>query len=205
MIKAVIFDYEGVIKNLHSLSMDIATIYNIPIEKVERAKKITKPFFSLLQKNLINEEEFWQKASEAIKKPTPKNCKEMARKLYKKSFVLFPEMIEFVRKLKYEQIKTAVLSNVVEFHAEIIRKNNGYKEFDVVVLSYEERLKKPELNIYLSIIKKLGVKPEECIFIDDKKENLSPAIKLGMKTVLANSSNQTIKDVCSIINSLNRF
>ena len=205
MIKAVIFDYGGVMKSSHPLSMDIATIYNISVEEVEKVKKITTPFFSLLQRGLINEQEFWQKFSDAIKKPIPQNYKELLREIYEKTLVLFPEMIEFVKKLKDKGIKTAVLSNITKFQAEIIRKNNGYKEFDVLVLSYEEKLEKPELNIYLSVIKKLGVEPEECVFIDDKEKNLVPAKSLGMKTVLAKNSGQIIKDVFSIINLPNRF
>jgi len=205
MIKAVIFDYGGVMKSSHPLSMDIATIYNISVEEVEKVKKITIPFFSLLQRGLINEQEFWQKFSDAIKKPIPQNYKELLREIYEKTLVLFPEMIEFVKKLKDKGIKTAVLSNITKFQAEIIRKNNGYKEFDVLVLSYEEKLEKPELNIYLSVIKKLGVEPEECVFIDDKEKNLAPAKSLGMKTVLAKNSGQIIKDVFSIINLPNRF
>ena len=205
MIKAVIFDYGGVMKSSHPLSMDIATIYNISVEEVEKVKKITTPFFSLLQRGLINEQEFWQKFSDAIKKPIPQNYKELLREIYEKTLVLFPEMIEFVKKLKDKGIKTAVLSNITKFQAEIIRKNNGYKEFDVLVLSYEEKLEKPELNIYLSVIKKLGVEPEECVFIDDKEKNLAPAKSLGMKTVLAKNSGQIIKDVFSIINLPNRF
>ena len=205
MIKAVIFDYGGVMKSSHPLSMDIATIYNISVEEVEKVKKITIPFFSLLQRGLINEQEFWQKFSDVIKKPIPQNYKELLREIYEKTLVLFPEMIEFVKKLKDKGIKTAVLSNITKFQAEIIRKNNGYKEFDVLVLSYEEKLEKPELNIYLSVIKKLGVEPEECVFIDDKEKNLAPAKSLGMKTVLAKNSGQIIKDVFSIINLPNRF
>ena len=205
MIKAVIFDYGGVMKSSHPLSMDIATIYNISVEEVEKVKKITIPFFSLLQRGLINEQEFWQKFSDVIKKPIPQNYKELLREIYEKTLVLFPEMIEFVKKLKDKGIKTAVLSNITKFQAEIIRKNNGYKEFDVLVLSYEEKLEKPELNIYLSVIKKLGVEPEECVFVDDKEKNLAPAKSLGMKTVLAKNSGQIIKDVFSIINLPNRF
>jgi len=205
MIKAVIFDYGGVMKSSHPLSIDIATIYNISVEEVEKVKKITIPFFSLLQRGLINEQEFWQKFSDAIKKPIPQNYKELLREIYEKTLVLFPEMIEFVKKLKDKGIKTAVLSNITKFQAEIIRKNNGYKEFNVLVLSYEEKLEKPELNIYLSVIKKLGVEPEECVFIDDKEKNLAPAKSLGMKTVLAKNSGQIIKDVFSIINLPNRF
>jgi putative hydrolase of the HAD superfamily len=68
-------------------------------------------------------------------------------------------------------------------------------------LSYEEGLRKPgDLDFYHLAPKRLGVKPKECIFIDDKEENLPPAQSIGIKTVLFKNSQQTIKDVLNIIN-----
>jgi putative hydrolase of the HAD superfamily len=60
-------------------------------------------------------------------------------------------------------------------------------------------MRKPELKIYRLTLKKLKVKPEECIFIDDKEKNLKPAKKLGIKTVLAKNPKQVIRDVCKIL------
>jgi len=188
---------------MHPISMDIATIYNISEEAVSEAKKRTAPFFSLLQKGLITDKDFLEEVSKALNKASPKNCTEIAEKLYSESFAFYPEMMNFVEELKSKKIKTAVLSNIPEFQADIIRKNNGYKGFDVVVLSYKEKLEKPELDIYISTLKKLKLKPDECIFIDDKQANLLPAISLGMKTVLAVNPKQIANDVYSIIESEN--
>ena len=68
MIKAVIFDFGGVIKSSQSLSSIIAGIYNMPVEEVRKLKNITEPFYKLLDKGLIKEEEFWEKVSVAFKK-----------------------------------------------------------------------------------------------------------------------------------------
>ena len=59
---------------------------------------------------------------------------------------------------------------------------------------------KPEPEIYSLAVNKLEIKPEECIFVDDKEENLVPANKMGMKTVLAKNPKQIIKEVLDIIN-----
>ena len=39
------------------------------------------------------------------------------------------------------------------------------------------------------------LKPEECIFIDDLKETLKPARKLGMKTILFRNNKQLVRDL----------
>lgn len=115
-------------------------------------------------------------------------------------FYLYPEMIDFIIELKEKGFKTAVLSNTIESHKIAIESRNGYKDFDAVVLSCDCGLEKPDPKIYKLTAEKLGVKPEECIFIDDIKENLMPARKLGMKTILARNPKQIIKDVNEIIN-----
>jgi epoxide hydrolase-like predicted phosphatase len=55
--------------------------------------------------------------------------------------------------------------------------------FDVVVISDEVGLRKPEPEIYELTAAKLGVRPEECVFVDDTKRNLVTAEELGMATV----------------------
>jgi HAD superfamily hydrolase (TIGR01509 family) len=45
-------------------------------------------------------------------------------------------------------------------------------------------LRKPHKEIYLFALNKLNAKPRECIFIDDKPENIQPAKALGIKTIL---------------------
>ncbi|MFA5877941.1 MAG: HAD family phosphatase [Candidatus Staskawiczbacteria bacterium] len=203
MIKAILFDYGGVLKNSHRLSDDIPAIYNISKEDVAKAREFTAPIFDLFQKELITEEDFWEKLSEAIKRPMPKDPGKFARESYAKSLILYPEIFSFVKELRAKGFKVAVLSNIIKFQAEIIRKNKGYEGFDEVVLSYEEKLAKPGIDIYLLTVNKLNVKPEECIFIDDKEINLMVARNLGMKTVLAGNPTQVINDVSSILNSGN--
>lgn len=51
------------------------------------------------------------------------------------------------------------------------------------ILSYQEKLVKPEPEIYKRLIERYDLVPEECVFLDDKKENCEMAEKFGMKTV----------------------
>lgn len=204
MIKAVIFDYGGVIKKAHGLFVDIADLYKIPKEDVLSKREKIKPVMRKFDRGLLGEEEFWENISEilgcSISKDITKIVREAQRETYRKDFVFFTEMLEFNKKLRARGIKTAILSNILIFQAEVIREKEGYKDFDAVILSYEEGLIKPEdLDFYHLAPKRLGVKPEECIFIDDKEENLPPAQSIGIKTVLFKDPQQAIKDVLEII------
>ena len=199
MIKAVIFDYGGVLKDGTPLPVEISEAFNISLEELDKLKDKTVPLFKLLNSGLIDEENFWHKIAEAIEKPLPSDCIRLGREIYRKRFSLNTKLLAFAKLIKSKGFKIAVLSNIAEFQAEIIRENGGYDDFNPVVLSYEEKVNKPDLAIYLSALERIKLKPNECIFIDDKERNLLPARDLGMQTILAQSTEQIIKDVSATI------
>lgn len=203
MIKAVLFDVGGVIKTNYPLSKDTAEICGVSDEKVKEIKEERRLKVGIpAEKGLISDEDFWVGVSEILGKKlpqTPEECVKIAKKRYIENFVFHQEVVDLAKELKEKGIKIAILSNVFEYSAEVIRQKGGYDNFDPVILSYEVGMAKPEKDIYLYALRKLNLKPEECIFIDDKEENLVPARELGMKTVLAENQEQIVKDVWSII------
>jgi putative hydrolase of the HAD superfamily len=202
MIKAVIFDYEGVIKTSHPLSMDISRITGLSEEELLKTKEKRHQIASLATKGVISDEQFWQEFSKVLNKQLLSDeCVEKAKQIYRDTFEFFSEVISLVEELKQRKIKTAVLSNIFKFEADVIRERNGYDEFDPVILSYEAEMRKPDAEIYNLILKKLGLRPEECIFIDDQEKNLLPAKELGMKTILFQNPKQAVQDIFYMINA----
>ena len=53
--------------------------------------------------------------------------------------------------------------------------------FDGILFSAEEKLLKPQKEIYLRLFEKFGLKPEECFFVDDQPINIEGAAACGMK------------------------
>ena len=202
MIKAVIFDFGGVIRKSSTFCVrDIAAVYGISKKiLIQKMKRSLEPF----RKGLISESQFWKELSSDLNKPMPRNKNHLWRRGYEKSYYIYPSIVSFAKKLRARGIKTAILSNTITPHVEIISKKKSYKGFDVVVFSCNEGLQKPEPEIYLLIAKRLDVKHKDCIFVDDRKENLKPAKKLKMKTVLATNPRQTINEISKIIASQNR-
>ncbi|CAB4955576.1 unannotated protein [freshwater metagenome] len=64
--------------------------------------------------------------------------------------------------------------------------------FDGVVLSHEERMRKPAPEIFVIGAERIGLRPEECVFVDDLPFNLPPAEELGMTTVLHRDAAETV-------------
>jgi len=199
MIKAVIFDYDGVVKKSQKLSLDIADLYKISAEEYEKFIPQLKPIIEKFDKGLIGQEKFWREFSDAMGKAMPEKCGEKAKKMYKDKFVFFSEVIGLIEKLKSEGFRLSILSNMFPYQAEVIKEINGYFLFDNLFFSCERGLKKPDSEFYELVIKEMNVDPQECLFIDDKEENLLPAEKLGMKTVLAKNPDQIVKDVWASI------
>ncbi|MBS3819705.1 HAD family phosphatase [bacterium] len=55
--------------------------------------------------------------------------------------------------------------------------------FDEYILSYEVKMMKPNPWIFRKALQKGGVKPEDCVFVDDREENIQEAERLGIHTI----------------------
>ncbi len=55
--------------------------------------------------------------------------------------------------------------------------------FEHIVVSGDERLKKPDPRIYRVLLERIGRKAEECLFIDDSAANIAGAAELGFATI----------------------
>lgn len=73
--------------------------------------------------------------------------------------------------------------------------------FDEVVLSYEVGAVKPQPIMYETAALKLGVLPEEAVFIDDIERFVEGARQAGMKGVRYDDPEQTIADLEEIIDA----
>ncbi len=66
-------------------------------------------------------------------------------------------------------------------------KINDY--FDVITVSGDIKIKKPNEQIFMLTLDKLGHSASDCIYVDDRRFNLAAAQSLGMDTILFNSRN----------------
>lgn len=95
--------------------------------------------------------------------------------------------IDFVKKVK-SKYKLAIISNDSGRWSRYLRnKFHIDRYFDVISISGDLKIKKPDERIFLYTIEKLGANAEECIYVDDRRSNLNTARELGMRPVLLNS------------------
>ena len=99
---------------------------------------------------------------------------------------MHPEILPMLRALKAKGLKLAVVSNCYLEEAQVIRAWPESRLFDTLVLSCEEGVKKPDPAIYQRCMERLGVSPQECLFIGDGgSQELEAARTLGMTAMQA--------------------
>jgi len=67
--------------------------------------------------------------------------------------------------------------------------------FDVLVISGELGIRKPEPEIYAIAAERMGMAPEQLVFVDDLPGNLKPARALGMATVVHRDAASTVAEL----------
>ena len=92
----------------------------------------------------------------------------------------YEETLETMSWLRKEGIEIGLLSNALPNLADT---GQTLAAEDKIFVSYELGLLKPDKAIYQSVLAKLNAKPEEVIFIDDKRENVE-AKSLGINGIV---------------------
>jgi epoxide hydrolase-like predicted phosphatase len=101
-----------------------------------------------------------------------------------------PAMVEAVRQIRRSGLKTGLLSN--SWSTDHYDRELLMELFDVSVISAEVQMHKPQPEIYRLAAKRLEVTPEECLFVDDLKENCDGAEAVGMTAIRHQSAPETI-------------
>ena len=120
---------------------------------------------------------------------------EKIEKEYLDTIELSDGFIDFIEKVK-GKYKLAIISNDSGRWSKYLReKFDINKYFDVISISGDLKIQKPDERIFLLTTTKLGVNAEDCIYVDDRTGNLKAAKKVGMKPILLNSRNETFDGV----------
>ena len=103
-----------------------------------------------------------------------------------------PEMVAVLDRLKADGYRIACITNNVKTGsgAGMARNIEKAEEIQQVLARFEHVIessvvgvRKPDPAIYLMACDKLGVEPQDCVFLDDLGINLKPARALGMATI----------------------
>ena len=101
------------------------------------------------------------------------------------------ELIALIRRLR-SNYKTALLSNAWPDLRHALEELWQIADaFDDIFISAEIGLAKPDERIYKLALERLGVKPQEAVFIDDFKRIIDAAADVGLHTIHYQNSAET--------------
>lgn len=123
-------------------------------------------------------EEFWDEIGPELGLNTPDEV-EAFRHRYRADEALNEGVLDLIRRLR-GRYKLAVLSNSPPGLARWLAEWQILELFDVVFCSGDEGAVKPETAAFETTLERLGVKPEEAVFIDDFEEHVEAARNLGL-------------------------
>lgn len=96
------------------------------------------------------------------------------------------EICTLIEKLKRNGYKIYGLSNTnIQFY-EYIKKSDIGVYFDGFIISAEEKLLKPDKEIFERLFEKFSLNPQECFFIDDTEQNVIAGRECGMQGFVFN-------------------
>ncbi len=128
-----------------------------------------------------------------------KKLKELFLKAYKKHFIKNKELYKIAYKLKRKGYRIGILSDQWYLSKDALIKKKDTHRFNPVLISCDIGLRKPNPKLYSLLIKRLKLKPDEILFIDNREWNLKPARRLGIKTILFKDNKQVVRDMGKIL------
>ncbi len=194
MITTVIFDIGNVLADFTWREHFAGFGYDEEmIERIARATVYT-PAWNEYDKGVLSFEQIMQRfveadpAIEADIRRVMDHVKTMVRRN--------DYAIPWIRDLKNNGYRVLYLSNFSQkAETECAYALDFIPYTDGGILSYREQVIKPMPQIYERLIRRYGLVPEECVFLDDTEANLTGAQKLGIHTILFRDQAQAVEEL----------
>jgi len=186
MIKNIIFDLGNVLLDFNP---KVYVQSKITEEKVEEIYKciFQSEEWAMLDRGIISEEDY--KANIINRNIENEKLINLIFENWYDILVPIKNNVDVLKKLKQSGYKVYYLSNFHLAAFEHVTKNHDFFQcFDGGVVSYKEKLLKPEKEIYEKIIERYNLDPSQTVFIDDLKENVKAAMESGLKGIILNNS-----------------
>ncbi len=107
--------------------------------------------------------------------------------------------VEYLKTLKKSGYHVYILSNIPEDDTLYLKRLNIFDSIDGGVFSYQVKMIKPDKKIYEYLLNTYHLCAKECLFLDDRKENIETARKLGFHVARIENVDEVIKKVEDVI------
>lgn len=188
MIKAIIFDCFGVLVD-DSLSSFYRECFNNDPELIKKAEED----MHLSNKGVITHDELLVRYASLAGISADEVNKILSNNPVNE------DLFVYIKDGLKPSYKIGFLSNASDNWLEELFTKEQVELFDTLVLSYDVGFAKPEPEIYEITADKLGVRLDECVFVDDRLPYVDGARAVGMRAVVFKSAEQFKKDLPALL------
>jgi putative hydrolase of the HAD superfamily len=201
MIKAVIFDFGGVLaeegfrEGLKAIAkrngLDQDLFYDTARELIYQSGYVT---------GQADESSYWTILRE--KTGITGSDGELRREILNR-FALRKSMIRIVKKLRSLGYTTAILSDQTNWLDEVNKREPFYHLFDFIFNSYIIKKSKRDPSVFVDACSIIGLRPDEVLFMDDDMLNIKNASDAGLKTIHFRDMENFGKEVEEVMDQIN--
>ncbi len=192
-MKALLLDFGGVLTtNVFTSFREFCVAEDLDPDAVKRLFREEPRALELvrgLETGSISEDEFGERFGELLEIEDRAGLVERMFRGVRED----ERMLEAVRRARAAGIRTGLVSN--SMGAGRYDRSVFPELFDGVVISGGVGMHKPQPEIFLLGAERAGVAPEECVFVDDLRENCVGAEAVGMTAVLHRGPDTTLPEL----------
>ena len=184
-IKAVLFDMDGLMVDTESLATE-AFIHSAKKQGYDMTKEETLLVLGFTTKSIYDFwENYFKNSDVSGKQLVDDHYKYIENILFTTGPRKMPYIEELLKYLKNSNYKVAVASSSNMNHIINNMEKTGLKKYiDEFASGAEVENGKPAPDVFLLAAKRLGVKPEECLVLEDSKAGVMAGSSAGAKVIM---------------------
>lgn len=201
-IKNVIFDIGDVLVSFRWRALMEDLGLPVDLQETFRKKVFMSPWWSELDHGLREEAEILEKLREDNREHLAAFDLVWAHR--DKLVDPYPYSVAWIERLHGQGLRVYLLSNYPKDIFTLHAQNGSFPFLDKVdgkVVSGFVRKIKPNADIYEHLMAEYGLLAKECVFLDDREENVEAARALGMQGIVVKSYEQASAELDALISA----
>lgn len=177
----VVFDYGEVISEPTRELPALAELLGVPVEDFSRGYWAARHAYDAGQPDL----EYWRAVGASVGVPVDEALAGRLTEVDVRGWLRAePGVVELLAELASAGVPLALLSNAPVSFARTAEREPWTRHFRHLVFSGDLGVAKPDPRIFAALAERIGARPEDCVFFDDRRANVEGAVAAGLQGVL---------------------